>query len=476
MDILNTAVNSLSGIVWGYVLIYLLVGAGIFFTFALGFIQFRKFGTMWGLLSTSGDNGDGQSISSFQALATGLAARVGTGNMAGIAVALTLGGPGAIFWMWMMALVGMATAFIEAALAQVFKQKQESGQFVGGPAYYMEKGLGQRWMGLLFCFFLILAFGYIFNAVQANTIAEAMHNSFEIPRYLTGGVLVVLAGLVVCGGIRGIAKFAGTVVPFMAMAYVAVALYVIVLHVDQVVDMFYLIVRSAFGLEPALGGAVGVAIMQGVKRGLFSNEAGMGSAPNIAAAADPTPRHPGSQGFIQMIGVFIDTIVICSCTAFIILLSDTYSYDPNSAMGGIAITQNALSASVGSWGGIFVALCIFLFSFTSLVANYSYTEGCIRFIKDSKTTVMLFRVTFLAIIAWGSLAKIDIVWHMADLAMGLMAIVNIAAILMLSKLAIKLYKDFNQQRSEGKSPTFDPDMYPELEGKIDTNAWPKLDK
>ncbi|CAH0992955.1 Amino-acid carrier protein AlsT [Sinobacterium norvegicum] len=471
MDIINTVVDFLNGILWGYVLIYLLIAAGLFFTAALGFIQFRRFFTMWSLLSGSNQH-SANSISSFQALATGLAARVGTGNMAGVAVALTLGGPGAIFWMWMMALVGMATAFVESTLAQVFKQREHNGEFIGGPAFYMENGLGQRWMGLLFCFFLIIAFGLVFNAVQANTIAAALDHSFNIDPLFSAIALVLLAGAVVFGGVQSIAKFAGFVVPFMAIAYILIALAVISLNLDQVVEMFWLIVRSAFGLDQAVGGAMGVAMMQGIKRGLFSNEAGMGSAPNIAAAADPTPKHPASQGFIQMLGVFIDTIVICSCTAFIILLSGTYSV--GSEMGGIEITQTALDSSVGDWGGVFIALCIFLFSFTSLVANYSYAEFCVRFIKDSPLVVLCYRFAFLAMIIFGTIASLPMIWNMADAAMALMAVVNIVAILMLSKLAFKLAKDFNQQLREGKSPTFNPDDYPELEGKIDPDAWPRL--
>lgn len=461
-------INFINGLLWGSVLVYLLICTGIYFTVKLGFIQFRHFTHMFSVLTGSRKTSrDG--ISSFQALCTSLAARVGTGNLAGVAVAITAGGPGAVFWMWLIAIIGMATSFAESTLAQLFKTKDVEGNFRGGPAYYMEKGLGSRWMGIVFSICLIVAFGLVFNAVQSDTIANSMNTAFGFNKTVVGVVLVVLSSLIIFGGLKVIGAFAEVVVPFMALIYIVIAIVVVVLNIAELPKVFTLIFDSAFGVHEAASGAMGAAMMQGIKRGLFSNEAGMGSAPNAAASAAPFPNHPASQGYVQMLGVFIDTIVICTATASIILLSDMSS---TAGMGGIELTQYALSSHVGEWGKFFVAIAIFFFAFTSIVANYSYAETSILFLnRDSKVMVMVFRGVVLGMVMFGAVAKSDLVWDMADASMGLMALVNIIAILLLSKIVVVIAKDYNKQLDEGKTPTFDSSQYPEIDSKIDRQIW-----
>lgn len=472
---MDTTIAFINNLLWGSLLVYLLLGAGAFFTIRLGFIQFRHFGHMFSVLKYS-RRSDDAGISSFQALCTSLAARVGTGNLAGVAVALYLGGPGAIFWMWLIALIGMSTAFAESALAQLYKVKDEQGNYRGGPAYYMEKGLGMRWMGMLFAVFLIIAFGLVFNAVQANSISVAMEVAFGIPEWATGVALVLGAGLIIFGGLRTIARFAELVVPLMALAYLVIALVVVAMNITELPGVFMLIIKSAFGLEQAGGGAIGYAIsqalMNGIKRGLFSNEAGMGSAPNAAASASPYPPHPASQGYVQMLGVFIDTLVICTCTASIILLSG--QFEPGSGVTGIELTQRALSHEVGEWGSIFIAIAILFFAFTSIVANYAYAENNIVFLEqDSKAGLLTFRLFVLGMVMFGSIGELPTIWALADISMGLMALTNLVAILLLSGVAVKLARDYNDQRKLGKVPTFDATKYPELHSQLEEGIWDK---
>lgn len=466
-------INLMNDLLWGSILVYLLVGVGIYFTLRLGFIQFRHFTHTFTVLRNS-RKADKAGISSFQALCTSLAARVGTGNMAGVAVALTAGGPGAIFWMWLIAMLGMATSFAESTLAQLYKTRDKDGNYRGGPAYYMEKGLGMRWMGVLFSIFLIIAFGLVFNAVQANSITNAMKTAFGFEPMLIGIGIVLLTAFVIFGGIRKIARTAELIVPFMAFAYLAIALFVVIMNYEKVPDAISLIFKSAFGLQEAAAGGLGYAIAQaminGVKRGLFSNEAGMGSAPNAAASATPYPPHPASQGYVQMLGVFIDTIVICTATVAIILMSGEYV--PHGELTGIELTQRALSSQVGDWGGIFIAVAIFFFAFTSIIANYSYAETNLIFLEhNNKRGLVVFRLVFLAMVMFGSLATLPTVWAMADVSMGLMAIVNLVAILLLSGIVIKLAKDYNRQLDAGKVPTFDANDYPELKSQLEDGIW-----
>ncbi|ASC56122.1 TPA: sodium:alanine symporter family protein [Vibrio vulnificus] len=466
-------INLMNDLLWGSILVYLLVGVGIYFTVRLGFIQFRHFGHMFSVLKNSRKS-DNAGISSFQALCTSLAARVGTGNMAGVAVALTAGGPGAIFWMWLIAMLGMATSFAESTLAQLYKTKDDDGNYRGGPAYYMEKGLGMRWMGVLFSIFLIIAFGLVFNAVQANSIANAMQNAFGWENAYVGVVIVVLSGVIIFGGIKRIARTAELIVPVMALAYLALALFVMFSNLEKLPDVLMLIFKSAFGLQEAAAGGLGYAIAQaminGIKRGLFSNEAGMGSAPNAAASATPYPPHPASQGYVQMLGVFMDTIVICSATVAIILMSGEYV--PHGEITGIELTQLALSSQVGSWGGIFVAVAIFFFAFTSIIANYSYAETNLVFLEHNhKAGLNVFRLVVLGLVGFGAIAPLPVVWALADVSMGMMAIVNLVAILLLSGIVIKLAKDYNRQLQAGKLPTFNPDDFPELKSQLEEGIW-----
>ncbi len=418
---------------------------------------------------------DEHGISPFQALCTTLASRIGTGNIAGVAVALTLGGPGAIFWMWIVALVGMATAYAESALAQLYKVVDEDGQFRGGPAVYMAAGLKSPLLGTIFAITLILTFGFAFSAVQANSIADAMSSAFNLPPIITGVVLVVASGLVIFGGLRGVAHFAEIAVPFMAAAYLIIALGILAVNFQEVPGVLWSIVAHAFGLVEAVGGITGgvmAALMNGVRRGLFSNEAGMGSAPNVAASAVPDPHHPASQGFVQALGVFIDTIVICTATALIILLSGIY--DPTTGVTGIMLTQSAAEAHIGGFGVYFIAFAILIFAFTSIVANYTYAENAMIYLEHGwKPGVTILRVLALAMVFWGALQTVEMVFSAADASMAVMATLNLIAIVLLAPKVTLLTKDYIKQLKEGKEPLFDASEHPELGDGIDARSGAK---
>lgn len=463
-DSLLAIIGSINGVLWGHVLVYLLVGVGIYFSLRLGFIQIRQFRHAIDVLKSGRDLENG--ISSYQVFCTSMAARVGTGNMAGIAVALSVGGPGAIFWMWAIALFGMATAFIESTLAQVYKVKDVDGQYRGGPAYYMEKGLGKRWMGTLFSVCLIIAFGFVFNAVQANTITDALHHSFGFNETTQGIVIVICSAFFIMGGLKRVASASAKIVPIMAVGYLAIAVVIVLMNITELPAVLSLIVKSAFGWQEAAAGGVAFTISQamqtGIARGLFSNEAGMGSAANIAASATPNPNHPASQGFVQMLGVFVDTIVICTASAAMIMLSGVMDM-PNSGQG-ISLLQTALSHELGNWTTYFIAAAILLFCFSSIIANYSYAETNIMFLNgNTKKGLMLFRLCVLGMVMFGSVASLPVVWNLADASMGLMALVNIIALIFLSKLAIRVIKDYEYQLKQGKTPEFDRSKFPELE-------------
>ena len=487
----NSLVNYGVSIIWGNndwliannpwygLLMFVLIGAGLYFTVVTRFIQFRHFGHMWKLLRVSNQGRKNGGISSFEALMTSLAARVGTGNLAGVAIAIYLGGPGAVFWMWMTALVGMSTSFIESTLAQAYKVPHNDNVYRGGPAYYIEKGLGKRWLAIFFSLCLLVAFGLAFNGVQSNTIAQATNEAFGVPTWMTGLVLVALVAPVVFGGLRSVARIAGKIVPIMAILYILLALFIIITNLSQFPAAIALIVKSAFGFEQAAGGVIGYGIAQaminGIKRGLFSNEAGMGSAPNAAATAKSHPDHPAVQGFMQMLGVFMDTLVICTATAAIIILSGVV--DPSVEQEGIQLTQLALSQYVGDLGIIFVAIAIFFFSFTSIIANYSYGESNLEFIsgaKNAKVMIMIFRFMVLGMVFIGAIASLPAIWNFADLSMGMMALVNLVAILLLSPVALRILRDYERQIKEGKSGTqikFDPDDFVKLKDEANRDAW-----
>ncbi|AXX91249.1 sodium:alanine symporter family protein [Malaciobacter molluscorum LMG 25693] len=471
---MNEVINFLNTIFWDYILIYGLLAVGLFFTIRLKFIQFIHFKEMFKSVFDK-DETDESGISPLQALTISLASRVGTGNLAGVAIALYVGGAGAIFWMWIVALVGMATAYAESTLAQLYKVKDVNDQYRGGPAFYIAKGLKSPILAAIFSISLIIAFGLIFNAVQANSIAEAVSTAFDIDKMYVGYTIALVAALVIFGGIKGIAKIAEIVVPFMAIVYLLLAVFTMIVNYDAVPGIIALIVKSAFGLQEAVGGVTGgvvAALLNGVKRGLFSNEAGMGSAPNIAAVATPTPHHPSSQGFVQALGVFIDTLLICTATAVMILLAGVL--EPGSGIKGIELTQAALTVHIGEAGKYFVAIAILFFAFTSIIGNYTYAENALTYLgAGKKTWIFLLRIAAISMVIWGSYEKVQTVFNAADAAMGLMATINLIAIVLLSGTVIKLTKDYLEQRQRGEDPTFEAKNYPELKDKIDTTIWIK---
>lgn len=464
MEQVSQIVGLLNGFLWTYIIIGGLLGLGVYFTIRTKFVQIRLLKEMCRLLTDKAMiTGEGKKgISSFQSFCIGAATRIGTGNLAGVAVALTLGGPGALFWMWIVALLGGATSFIESTLAQVYKVKDKEG-FKGGPAYYMEKALNARWLGILFAIFIALAFGIIFNGVQSNTISLAFETAFGINRAVMGIVLVGLTTLVIFGGVKRIARFSEIIVPIMAVFYLLIGLFVIITNLSQVPAVFSLIFKSAFGLEQAVGGGIGAAIMLGVKRGLFSNEAGMGSAPNAAATA--VVSHPAKQGLMQTLGVFVDTLLVCSATGFIILLGDIYG---KTDATGIELLQASLSSHLGSWASIFVAISIFLFAFSSIVGSYYYGETNIQYIKNNKSSLFVYRLLVLGMVMFGSVASIQIVWDLADLSMALMVVINLVAITLLGKIAFKVLDDYVIQLKAGKDPVFYADS---IEGLNNVEAW-----
>ncbi len=383
--------------------------------------------------------------------------------MAGVAIAIASGGPGAVFWMWIIALIGGASSFVESTLAQIYKVEDKHG-FRGGPAYYMEKALNKKWMGIIFSILITISYGLVFNSVQSNTISLAFEQAFGVNTLIIGLILAILTSLIIFGGVKRIAKVTEIIVPIMAITYVIVALFVILRNLGSIPSIFSLIIENAFGIKQVVGGGLGAAVLMGIKRGLFSNEAGMGSAPNAAATANVT--HPAKQGLIQTLGVFTDTILICSATSFIVLISGSYL---KSDLTGIQLTQTALSSQVGSWGNTFIAICIFLFAFSSVIGNYYYGETNIEFLKGSKTSLFLYRLCVIGMVLFGSIAKIQIVWDMADLFMGFMAIINLIAIAMLSKIAFAALKDYDRQKKQGIEPVFYADS---IEGLNNIECWP----
>lgn len=460
MEWISSIVNSGNNILWTYILIILLIVAGLYFSFGTKFVQIRLFPEMFRLIVEKREGESG--VSPFQAFTISAASRVGTGNITGVALAIGVGGPGAVFWMWIIAILGMATAFIESTLAQVYKVK-DGNTFRGGPAYYMEKALGQRKLGIIFSILLTFSFGFIFNAVQSNTIATSVGEAFDIKPAIIGIILVALTALIIFGGVHRIVKVTQILVPVMAIFYLLVALFVVVTNFSEIPHVFNLIFTHAFGLQEAAGGAIGAAIMQGVRRGLFSNEAGMGSVPNAAATANTS--HPAKQGLVQSLGVFFDTIMICTATAFIIILAGLYDKGESD---GIILTQNSLAVQVGDWAPYFIAIAIIFFAFSSIIGNYYYGESNIEFMDAHKGWMFSYRILVLAMVMFGSVAQVQLVWNLADLFMGLMALINIAIIIILGKIAFLVLDDFTQQRKVGKNPVFYAKSIPTLKN---TDCW-----
>ena len=464
MEMLTQWINSINDVLWSYILIIMLLGCALWFTFKTKFVQFRMLKEMIRLLGDSTGKSEGKEhhISSFQAFAVSLASRVGTGNVAGVATAITIGGPGAVFWMWIIALLGASSAFVESTLAQLYKVHGKTS-YIGGPAYYMKNGLKQPWMGILFSVLIIFTFAFAFNTVQSNTICAAFEKAFQVDHTLMGSILTILTLMVIFGGVQRIAKVSGIIVPVMAIGYILLALVIVGMNITHLPDVMMLIVRSAFGWEQALGGGIGMTLMQGIKRGLFSNEAGMGSAPNVAASADVT--HPVKQGLIQTLGVFTDTLIICSCTAFIILFSGVYQ---NGEANGIQLTQMALDNEIGSGGSTFVAIAILFFAFSSIIGNYFYGEANLRHLTENKKIVVLFRIMTGGMVMFGALASLDLAWSLADVCMALMTICNLIAITLLGKYAFRLLEDYREQKRHGiKDPVFTKDKMKDIQQDIE---------
>ncbi|WP_188377322.1 alanine/glycine:cation symporter family protein [Halobacillus andaensis] len=460
MDAVESVIGFLNQIIWEYLLVVVLLGLGLFFSIRLKFAQFTYIPEMFRVLfdkravSAKGKKG----TSPFQAFTISTASRVGTGNLAGVAAAISVGGPGAVFWMWMVAVLGGASSFIESTLAQIYKVP-EKNQYRGGPAYYMEKGLKNRKLGIIFAITITFTYGLVFSSVQSNTIRLAFEESFDIGKWGMGILLTVIVALVIFGGLKRIAQVTQIVIPVMAIFYIILALVVFFDNIAQVPEMFALIFQSAFGFREFAGGTFGGMILIGIQRGLFSNEAGMGSAPNAAATSEVT--HPVKQGLIQTLGVFTDTLMICSATAIIILFSNQYT-DTN--LEGIQITQLAFETELGAWAAIFIAVAIFLFAFSSIIGNYYYGETNIEFIKKSSANILVYRIAVLAMVMFGAIAEFGLVWSLADLTMGIMALINLFAIFMLSKVAYAALKDYTRQRKKGKDPVFYQDHLPGVDG------------
>jgi len=456
LEKLNDILGNVNDFMYTYILIAMLLGVGLYFTIRTRGVQFRLFkeGIKAIMAPTQKDESGEKKVSSFEALMISTASRVGTGNIAGIATAIAAGGPGAVFWMWITALIGGASAFIESTLAQIFKTK-EDGQYRGGPSYYMEKALGKRWLGIIFSILLILCFAYGFNGLQSYNMSSTLEyyiNDYKNTFWplIVGVVLAVATGFVIWGGAHRIGFISSVIVPIMATAYIAIGFVNMIVNVDMLPNIFATIMKEAFNIKAMAGGFAGSAVVIGIKRGLFSNEAGMGSAPNASASADVD--HPVKQGLVQIISVFIDTILICSSTAMMLLSSGIKG--EKDVLDGIPYVQEAISANVGEWGIHFITFSIFAFAFSSLVGNYFYAESNILFIKNNKTVLFVFRITCVIAVFLGALADFDLVWNIADVTMGLMAVVNIVAIFLLSNIAIKVLKNYEEQKKAGKDPVF----------------------
>lgn len=453
-----------------YALIPLLLIVAVWLTWRTRGVQFRMFGEMCRLLvAPKANNANAKkSLSSFQAFMVSVASHVGTGNLAGVATAITIGGPGSVFWMWVIALLAAAASFIECTLAQIFKIDDGNGGYRGGPAYYIMRGIGSRVWAVTFAILISLTFGFAYNSVQSNTITQAFSMSWGVPEIITTSVITVLTLIIIWGGIKSIARFSQWVVPIMAVAYVVVGIVIMIMNIERLPDCIKTIVDSAFGLDQFVGGSMGAALAIGIRRGLFSNEAGEGSAPNAAATADVS--HPVKQGLVQALGVYTDTLLICSCTAFIILLSGV----PIGDAEGITLTQRAIDSEFHGIGigATFVSVAIFFFAFTSIVANYYYGETNIRFLNSRKIWVYLYRLAVGGMVFIGGMSSLGVVWTFADITMSLMAICNIFAIVLLAKYAVRALKNYCKLRKEGRNPVYYREVNPEI--KHITKCWPSI--
>ena len=467
MDWLSNIVSVLNGYLWSYILIAMLIGLGLWFTIRTKFVQLVHLREMFRLVTEGATAKPRQGhISTFQAFCVSTASRVGVGNIAGIAIAVVAGGPGAIFWMWVIATIGAATGFVESTLAQIYKVPRTGGGFLGGPAYYIGNVLKSPFFAWLFAVLISITYGLIFNSVQANTIAASIHDTFQISTSTSGIVIAVLTALVIFGGMNRIAKVVGLMVPFMAAAYLLVAIIVTIMNITMVPQVFATIFKAAFGFDAVMGAGIGVAMMTGIKRGLFSNEAGMGAVPNAAAAADAT--HPVKQGLVQALGVYFDTLLVCTASAMLVLLSPDWA---TSGKTGIELIQLVLKGQLGGWTSYFISIVVLFFAFSSIIGNYFYGEINMDFISKSRLALPIFRLFVVIMVYLGSVAKLSFVWDLADLFMALMAMLNLVAIALLGKYAFVALDDYVKQKKAGvMNPEFDPKVMPNTTGIL---CWPR---
>ena len=458
-------INYLNGIIWSSALIYLCLGTGLYFSLRTRFLQIRHFGHMIKLMFEGRSSDAG--VSSFQALAMSLSGRVGTGNIAGVATAIAIGGPGAVFWMWTVAFLGASTAYIEATLAQIYKEKDDNGNYRGGPAYYIEKAMGQKWYAWTFAVATVIAMGFCLPGIQANSIVAAMNNAWDIPAVVTAGVLAAALGLIVIGGVKRIAHFSQVAVPVMAAGYILVSLSVVVINIDMVPAVCKLIISSAFGLDAGYGAIIGMAVQWGVKRGVYSNEAGQGSGPHPAAAAEVS--HPAKQGLVQAFSVYVDTLLICSATAFMILLTGLYNVEDGSGgflyqgLPGVdvgpAYVQASFDTILPGLGSSLLAIALLFFAFTTIVAYYYIAETNVMYINRKVHRPWLANLLKLLVICsviYGGIKSADLAWALGDVGVGIMAWLNIIAIIILQRPALAALKDYEQQLRDGVDPQFDP--------------------
>lgn len=465
MDTLNDLLLAGGDVLWTWIVLPVVVVLGVYFTVRSRVVQVRLIPEMFRTLTDKTPrraDGEPQSVSSFQAFTISAASRVGVGNIAGVGTAIAVGGPGAVFWMWLMALIGGSSSFVESSLAQLFKVR-DSTNFRGGPAYYMERGLGARWMGIVFAIILVVCFPFAFSSLQANTIADTITTTVGSDAswltWVIGIAVAAMTGLVVFGGVRRIASVTQLLVPLMALGYLLLGLAVIALNADRIGEVFVEIFSQAWGFNEVVGAAFGYIVLTGVKRGMFSNEAGLGSSPNAGATAAVT--HPVKQGLVQTLGVYFDTFLVCTITAFIILVSVP---DLENATRGIGLTQTALVSTLGEWSNIALSIIVFLLAFSSILGNYYYGESNIEFITRRGWVLTIYRIIVVISVLVGAVASADLVWNFADGVMGLMAITNLIAIALLSGIAFRLLSDYTAQRRAGRDPVFTRDLLPDIKG------------
>lgn len=467
METFKKITDLISGKIYTNMLIPLLLGLGLYFTYKIKAGQITNISHAFKLIRKKPE--DENAISPFKAFTISAASHIGTGNIVGVAAAISVGGPGAVFWMWVTALIGGATSFVENTLGQIFKEKNPDGTFKGGPSYYMSKSLKNPHIASIFAVVICIVYGFMFNAMQANTIASGFASSLNIKPWIVGLIICIFAGFIIFGGLKRIADITALLVPIMAIIYIILVLVILLTNITKVPHMFGLIFKEAFNLKAGFGGLFGSAILNGVRRGLFSNEAGMGAVPNASAVADVS--HPAKQGLIQALGVYLDTIVVCSATAFVIIIGGEGIYN-NPELQGLAITQAALSSELGAWSLHLLTICVLMFAFSSIIGNYYYGENNISYLGLGKTGLSIYRVLVMCFVFLGSVGDFSIVWNTGDIFMGIMAIINLVCLMLIGKLAVASYKDYMIQLKAGKDPKFIPENIKELKPYLkDINAW-----